>query len=399
MMESLGQRFDYFMNVEATKAEQQSVDATLVGIGVNVQLADMEGIINSLPETVTRAEFEKAMTISKGHELTVEGTVEGGPAAAVLKAGDIITHVDGKALDGMQLNDAVKLIRGQEGTTVNLTVERVENGNTQTLQVQVKRAKVKMKVVHTKDLGDGITYVRVDNFMSRTVAQEFAQALQKASTGKGLVIDLRGNPGGELNSVLAMSAMIIPDGTILVTESRESGGLTKNQVIVNRDFVTMVEGNGVQVGPRPPLMVPESMQIVVLIDGGSASASEILSGAIQVHSRGVVMGKPSHGKGVGQSVIDLPFGRRLHVTSFEFLPGGKAMDWIGILPEVEVENDPKQAGDEQLNAGVARLKTMIADEEARQKKSEELKKQNQDNFQKELQQRNQKRSEALSNQR
>jgi carboxyl-terminal processing protease len=397
MMESLGQRFDYYFGVDATQAEKDEVASTLVGIGITIKLADQESLFKGLPDQATRADVDNLLRISKGHEFTVEEPVEGGPSDGVLKPGDIITAVNGKSLDGMKLSDAVKLVRGDEGTTVDLTVDRVVNGAKQTLQLTVKRAKVKLKVVHTKDLGNGMTYVKVDNFMSQTTAQEFAQALAKAVKAgtKGFVIDLRGNPGGELNTVLNMAAMIIPDGTILVTEARDAGGdMGENQVIVNREFVTSVEGDKVNIGPRPTLIVPETMPVVVLVNNGSASASEILSGALQAHHRATIIGKPTHGKGVGQTVIDLPFGRRMHVTNFEFLPGGKRMDWIGVIPEVDVDAD-KSGTDNQLDTAKTTLQKLITDAEATAKKAEELQKKNHADFEKELQQRNQKRSENL----
>lgn len=397
MMESLGQRFDYYFGVDATKAEHEQTESKLVGIGISIRLADQESLFKGLPDQATRADVDNILRISKGHELTVEGTLEGGPSDGVLKDGDIITHVDGQALDGMKLSDAVSKIRGDEGTEVKLTIERVENGAKQTFERTIKRAKVPVKVVHSKDLGDGITYVKVDHFVSRSTAREFAQALDKAvkAGSKGLVIDLRGNPGGELNTVLAMSAMIIPDGTILVTEAREGDEIGKNQFIVNRDFVTSVSGTDVEVGQRPTLIVPEDMPIVVLVNNGSASASEILSGALQAHHRALIVGKPTHGKGVGQTVIPLPFGRSMHVTSFEFLPGGKRMDWIGIIPDVEVDVDRAAKSDTQLDTAVTNVKRMIGEADALRKKADELKKQNHADFDKELQQRNQQRSELL----
>lgn len=394
MMESLGQRFDYYFDADRTQAEKDEVDATLVGIGIQIKLADQESLFKGLPDQATRADVDNLLKISKGHELTVDGTMEGGPSDGVLKAGDIITEVDGKPLDGMKESDAVKLVRGAEGTTVTLTVVRTENGATKTLKLSLKRAKVTVKVVHTKDLGDGIAYVKLDNFMSKNGVAEFGVALQKAVKGgsKGIVIDLRNNPGGDLNIVLTMSAMLIPDGTILVTESREEGGdMTSNEVDVNRLFVTQVNGTDVNVAKRPPLVVPESMPIVVLVNNGSASASEILSGALQYHHRALIVGKPTHGKGVGQTVIDLPFGRRMHVTNFEFLPGGKRMDWVGVVPEVEVDVDiaaAKAGKDNQLDTAVSEMKKLIATEAARENEADQLKKKNHDDFNKELQQRN-----------
>lgn len=393
MMESLGQRFDYYFDAARTQAEKDQVDATLVGIGVTLSLADQESLFKGLPDQATRADVDKLLVISKGHELTIGSTMEGGPSDGVLFGGDIITEVDGTPLDGMKQSDALKLISGDEGTTVTLTVVRTEKGATKTLKLSIKRARVTVKVVHTKDLGNGIAYVGLDNFMSKNAVAEFGTALQKAvqNGAKGVVIDLRNNPGGDLKIVLTMSAMLIPDGTILVTEAREPrGDMTSNEIDINRMFFTQVNGNDVSINKRPPLVVPEDMPIVVLVNGGSASASEILSGALQHRHRALIVGKPSHGKGVGQTVIDLPFGRRMHVTSFEFLPGGERMDWVGVVPDVEVEFDrtaAKAGKDNQLDAAVDQMKKLIATGAARANEKEQLKKKNHEDFDKELQER------------
>lgn len=187
MMESLGQRFDYFFGVEATNNEKDEVDATLVGIGATLSLKDQEAIFKGLPNEVTRADVENALKISKGHELTIIEPLEGGPSDGSLKAGDVITAVDGKPLDGILMKDAISQIKGKAGTTVDLTIDRTENGKTTTLTVKLTRAVVKVKVVHTKDLGNGITYVKLDNFMSRNATSEFREALTKAGKGKGLI--------------------------------------------------------------------------------------------------------------------------------------------------------------------------------------------------------------------
>ncbi len=395
MMESLGQRFDYFMGVEATEGEVQQVDASLVGIGVTLKLNDAEGLIKALSKKpATRAEFDDAMIIGKGHELSIEGAIEGGPSDNKLKAGDVITHVDGKAIAGLKMADVIKSIRGKAGTVVELTVDRIVNGKTTSVVVKITRAVVKIKVVHTKDLGNGISYIKLDNFMSKNALDEMKAALLAASKGKGVIIDLRGNPGGELGAVINITSHILSEGTVLITEQRApAGAIGETQYIAARDFMLRVTDGNITAGPRPTVLLPESMPIVVLVDGGSASASEILAGALKAHKRALIVGKPTVGKGVGQSVIDLSFGRRLHVTSFEFLPGGKRMDWIGVIPDVDVDQD--KTGDKQLDEATTRIQKMIGDEEAATKKSDDLKKGNQTEFDKELQKRSQKRSERL----
>lgn len=393
MMQSLGQRFDYFFDVDATKAEQEEVAAALVGIGSTLKLKNMEDIIKSLPKGATKADAEAAMKISAGHELVIEQPMEGGPAAQFLKPGDVIIKIDGKVIDGMLMKDAISLIRGKENTDVEITVRRTDDqGKASDLTFKITRKKVTVKVVHTKDLGNGISYIKLDNFMSQNATKELAEALTKAANGKGIILDLRNNPGGSLNAVLTMSAFMLPEGTILVTHVRAGDEVVEQSVIAQREFIINVgpddkdpSKTSVNIGNRPKLIVPESMPIVVLVNENSASASEILSGVLQHHKRAVIVGKTSHGKGVGQNVIDLPFGRRLHVTTFEFLPGGAKMDWIGIIPEVEVDQAKDEGKtDNQLDAAVSQIKQLISGKDSRDQKAIELEKKNHEEFQKTL---------------
>jgi C-terminal peptidase prc len=398
MKESLQQRFDYFFDESRTKAEQDEVSAQLVGIGATLELRDVKSIIKSLPKDATIADFEKALVIGPGHELLVKEPIEGGPAAQYLKPGDVITKVDGKPVAGLTQKDAIARIKGDAGTTVSITVQRADDkGGNSELTFTITRAKVRVPVVHTRDMGDGVTYIKLDNFMSGNATREMYTALKKASNGKGIILDLRGNPGGELNAVFTMAAFMIPEGTILVTEARSGDNIGEHHVIANRNFILTIDPDdkdpqkvSVDLGDRPPLVVPENMPIVVLVDEGSASASEILSGALQANHRAIVVGKPTVGKGVGQTVIDLPFGRRLHVTSFQFLPGGKKMDWIGIIPNVEVDQaNDDGATDKQLDEAVKQIKQQIATEASRQQEADALEKANHKKFEDALQKKQQ----------
>lgn len=394
---SLGQRFDYFMDVEATKEEKEQQESTLVGIGTTLKLSGADAIIKALPPNATRADAEKALVVSDTNQLVVEQPMEGSPAAAVLKPGDIITGVDAKVVNGKVENnvngrtqkDVIGTIRGAANTPVKITVQRPDGkgGFTEHTFTIVRNA-VSVPVVKTRDLGNGITYIRLANFMSRFTVKEMQDALKAAAKGKGIVIDLRGNPGGSLNAVLVISSFIMPEGKVLSTLNRDGDKVTQNDVTLTSDFVVyfsppLSPRNVPSVDQRPPLLIPADMPIVVLIDGGSASASEILSGALQHNHRAVIVGQPSVGKGVGQNVIDLPFGRRLHVTSFEFRPGGEKMDWIGIVPDITVAHDPSVPGsDKQLDAATAKVNEMIKAAQDLAQLRDDLKKKNEDEFKK-----------------
>lgn len=395
MLRSLKQRYDYFMDKAATQEEKEEVDSSLVGIGVNLRLRDAQSIIANLPKGATVEDARKAMKIGKGHELIIDSTIEDGPASKVLKANDVITHINGKAVDGQLMNDAIAPIGGAEGTELEMTVERTDDkGVTTTHTFKITRAKVVIKVVSTKDLGDGVTYIKLRNFMSQNTISEMRQALTKAASGKAVIIDLRGNPGGSLTAVLTITSFILPEGTLLITNERDGDNIAEHSIIVQRDFILKVDPDdtdpnkrSVSISKRPPLILPESMPVIVLVDENSASASEILSGALQANKRAIVIGKPTTGKGVGQQVIDLPFGRRLHVTTFEFLPGGKKMDWIGIIPNKEVDQDPSGKGDKQLDEALSQAKDAVKTSEALQKRGQEREKENRDAFDKKLKKR------------
>lgn len=400
MVESLGQRFDYYMTPEATQGNQQRQNSEIFGIGITPSLTNWQALIDGLkakyPDGITRQQFEDAQVISDQHQFKVEEVVPDGPSAKLLKTGDIITHINGEALNGKKLSDVVGMVRGEDGTEVTLTISRTTDGKAETLTVKVKRGKVVIKVVRSKDLGDGITYVRLDNFMSQYGADEMYKALEAAGKGKGLILDLRGNPGGELNSALAMTSFMLPQGTIVVLENRDPGKeMSETEFIVAREFIMRIEAGKPQMGERPPLLIPPTMPIVVLVDGGSASASELMAGALKVHNRAVIVGQPTVGKGVGQLYMPLSFGRTIAVTSFEFLPGGTAMDWIGVIPDVTVEPDQTGATDTQLDAATKQIREMITKTDAETKRAKELEEQNKREFDEELQKRNQTRSQAL----
>lgn len=398
MMQSLGQRFDYSFDKKATQAEREQIDATLTGIGATLKLSKLAEIIKSLPKDVKPEDAKKAIEISQDNYLQIDEPMEGSPAEkAGLKPGDIIRKVDGKDLAGMQMNDAIKLIKGAAGTSVKLSIERKDGDKTETLDLTVGRARVTVPTVKFKDLGNGVSYVYLRDFMSKNAVQEMHDALKKAGQGKALILDLRGNPGGSLPAVLTMVGMIMEDGPVLITKSRNGDRIVESEISLNKNFVQRMEPSDsdptqieVSMGPRPKLLIPADMPIIVLVDEGSASASEILSGVLQHNRRAIVIGMPTVGKGVGQTVVQLPFGRSLHVTSFEFIPGRTPNDWIGVIPNVKVErgNDPKVDG--QLEKAKELIAPMIKSvEEMRTQRDEQLKK-NKEEFEKELAERNKK---------
>lgn len=382
MTQSLGQRFDYFMDKDATRGERQQVNASLSGIGATLKLSKLVDIIKSFPKDVKEEDAKKAIAISAENYLVIEEPMEGSPAEkAGVKSGDIIRKVDGKELIGMQMDEAVEKIKGKAGTTVVLTMER----DGQTVEIPVVRGQVRVPDVKFRDLGNGVSYVKLNDFMSKYAVPEMYEALQRAAKGRGLILDLRGNPGGSLPAVLNMTAMLIEDGAVLVTHSREGDHIVESEFSLNRNFIINVEpsrwgsGTSVSTEARPPLVIPSKMPIIVLVDGGSASASEILSGALQYNHRAIVVGTPTVGKGVGQTVVPLPFGRSMHVTNFEFIPGRTPNDWVGVIPNVIVERGDDPKVDTQLDKAKELITPMIkSGEEMDAKRAERLKKNHED---------------------
>ena len=347
MVRSLGQRFDYYNLPEANKREKQAVDASLVGIGVPIQVKGLGEALRALPKDATKEQVEETQKISDDRPLYIpDDPFPDGPAEkAGLKKGDRITEVDGVSVNGQTINEAVDKIRGKDGTKVKLTVKRDDgNGGTTTLNLDITRAKVIAPVVKVKDLGDGVTYIKLQDFMSKYAEDEMLAALTKGAKGKAVIIDLRGNGGGRLDAVETIGELILDSGTLLEIKQRNGNDMLTMRTVLQPGYAlseqhTTAQPNNVRIGTRQrnDAVLPKDMPVVVLIDEGSASASEILSGLLQANHRATIVGKTSLGKGVGQTVIQLPFDRNIHVTSFEFLPGGEPMDWVGVVPNVEVD--------------------------------------------------------------
>lgn len=340
MILSLNQRFDHYQKPEEKRQTREQIDSSLVGIGVQLTLKDLDtGLLR-------RSSIE-TLTVSEKHPLVVGSVVESGPAQkAGLKEGDIIQAIGNQPLKGKNMSQVLSSIRGTRGSSITLTIERTIAGRLQTLVINVTRDTVVNPVVHYKELGTGIAYVRLDHFLSKHAVSEMAAALKKAAKQTGLVLDLRHNPGGDLQAAVAITAMLLPEGTIVELKSRDGNKLITERasVLKNLQILEAPDTNNAmqtQAMPRTELIIPRKMPVVVLVNEQSASAAELLSGALQKSGRATVVGAPTMGKGVGQAVIDLPFDRTIGVTNFEFLPAAESIDWVGIIPDI---NAPTATG-------------------------------------------------------
>lgn len=377
MMRSLNQRFDYYFLPAVTAEEEHSQAPSYSGTGLALTTFGNK-------------------TITREHPLTIALVIDGSPASRQdLKRKDRVVAVDGKPVDGMTAEDAVSLIRGDKlGVPVVLSIERGDSSKPQKFNVTIVRTDYVRKDVHTRDLGDGIAYIKLDDFMSQFAVKELFAALQDAAKGKGVVLDLRGNHGGRLDYVEAMAQFFLDAGVILEQHERDSDDMLVERLSVQPELalhtaVSSSKPDSIQIKPgeRMPNLLPKGMPVVVLIDGDSYSAAEILSGALQANHRATVIGEPSGGKGVGQAVVKLPFGRSMHVTCFEFLPGGEAMDWVGVIPNVEVKqpanfDEDDSSTDAQLKSAVTQIKTLLDAQSQLEQKRNELRKKNEADFQK-----------------
>jgi len=270
--------------------------------------------------------------------ITVIAPLPDTPAeGAGIVAADIITMIDETSTEGMSIDEAVKLIRGEKGTVVNLTIYR--QGELELLEIPVTRDTISIPTVKT-DLKDDVFIISLYSFnaLAEAKMQEALREYVKSGTKK-LVLDLRGNPGGFLQSAVSIGSYFIDAGEVIVRENFGDGSSEE-----------LYRSQGKTLGKYAP------EEMIVLIDGGSASASEILAGALAQHGVATLMGQATFGKGSVQELIDLPDGSSLKVTIARWLtPDGTSISKEGLEPEIVIERTPQQViarEDPQLEAAV-----------------------------------------------
>ena len=255
----------------------------------------------------------------RGGFIAIVTPIDGSPAIeAGLQAGDVILKIDGTSTQGMSTSESSTYMRGAKGTEVTLEIGRA--GESQPFDVVVTRGVIEVPSVRTRELDDGYWVIRVSRFQ-RDSGAEVTAALESAlSEGevRGIVLDVRNNPGGVMNASVEMAGNFLDGGLVVYTQGRHP------------DSVSTFNAEAGEVIPGVPL--------VVLVNGGSASASEIVAGALQDRGRGVIMGTQSFGKGSVQTVLPVSESKALKLTtSLYYTPSGRSIQQDGIVPDVVVE--------------------------------------------------------------
>lgn len=314
LVDSLGDPYSVYYTAEEWQDLMQETEGIYYGIGAYLQLDLTTG-------------FAK-----------INGVIPDTPAEeAGLRENDIIYMVDGEIVQGLELSEVVSRVKGEEGTIVHLTIYR--EGEPDYLEIDVERRKIESPTVRYEMYDNGVGYIQITEF-DEVTTEQFTEALAviKGSKAKGLILDLRSNPGGSLPVVVDIARSILPKGLIVYTEDKYG----------ERDEYTCDGKN--------ELDIP----LVVLINGNSASASEILAGAIKDYDKGTLIGTTTFGKGIVQRILPLTDGTALKLTiSAYYTPKGKNIHGIGIAPDIECEFDSDAYYDDGVDNQLERAKQEI----------------------------------------
>ena len=251
-----------------------------------------------------------------------------------VKSGDLIFKLDDTLVKGLTLSDAVKRMRGKPKTPIKLTILR--KGEAKPIEITLVREVIKVQSVKSKLVEDGYGYLRVTSFQENTAAAVVKNLndLYKSGPLKGLVLDLRNDPGGLLNTAIGVSAAFLPSKTLVTSTDGRMPDAKHQFYALPEDYLRGSREDYLKNLPAEARKVP----MVVLINGGSASASEIVAGALQDHKRAIVMGTTSFGKGSVQTVLPLPGNTAIKLTTARyFTPSGRSIQATGIVPDIVVE--------------------------------------------------------------
>ena len=309
---------DYVEEVEDSELLENAIRGMLEGLDPHSSYLDEEAYLDL--QEGTSGEFG-GLGIEVGMEdgfIKVISPIDDTPAQkAGLQAGDLVIRLDETPVKGMSLNDAVSRMRGEPGTDITLTI--IRDGAEKPLKVTITRDVIKVKSVRTRTLEPGFGYLRISHFQARTAedARTALQELKQDNDGglEGLILDLRNNPGGILSAAVGVSDLFLDKGLIVYTEGR-------------------IDDSKLSFNAKPADLL-DNAPVVVLVNAGSASASEIVAGALQDHKRAIIMGQDTFGKGSVQTVLPVSNAAALKLTTARYYtPSGRSIQVSGIEPDV-----------------------------------------------------------------
>jgi carboxyl-terminal processing protease len=347
-LEEIRQLADVFGAVKANYVEpvddkrliQEAISGMLTGLDPHSAFLDSDSFKDL--QSSTQGEFG-GLGIEVGAEdgvVRVIAPIDDTPAArAGIKAGDLIIKIDDKVTRGLTLTEAVKLMRGEPRTPITLTVAR--KGEAQPLEFKLVRERIKVQSVRARMIEPGYAFVRISQFQERT-AEDLARNLNELSKSgplKGLVLDLRNDPGGLLHSAVGVSAAFLPQRALVVSTDGRNEESRRRYIAAPEDYQRSRGEDVIAKLPREVKTVP----MVVLVNSASASASEIVAGALQDHKRATLIGTQTFGKGSVQTIIpirldgDKPAAIKL-TTARYYTPSGRSIQAKGIVPDMTVED-------------------------------------------------------------
>lgn len=335
---------DYVESVEDKKLITEAITGMLAGLDPHSAYLDQDAFREL--QVGTQGEFG-GLGIEVGMEdgfVKVVSPIDDSPAArAGVKSGDLIVKLDDTSVKGMTLNDAVKRMRGKPNTQITLTI--VRKGAPKPIIVTLTRSIIKIQSVKSKLLEPGYAYFRVTQFQEHT-GETLATAIQnlyKQNQGamRGIVLDLRNDPGGLLNGAVAVSAAFLPQNTLVVyTDGRTEDAKMRLTASPENYLRGRVRDDYLSRLPAEVKNVP----MVVLVNGGSASASEIVAGALQDHKRAVIMGTQTFGKASVQTILPLGDGTAIKLTTARYYtPNGRSIQARGIVPDIALDDGTRSA--------------------------------------------------------